>query len=193
MTDRSDHLIERAAALLRSASGSQVADGPPAGASASDGPAEGNAVRPMPPSGRANSPPVFIQPPRPTPPAQLRQPDQAERTNNRSMLARGSSVAEIRGLSDHAPITLAMLEHAGLMVARANRTRTTEEYRIVIGRVLRALHDEVDPQFPSRTRCLPERGYGHERSTRRGKELHGSQSRRQHRPECRRECSDRRC
>ena len=41
-----------------------------------------------------------------------------------------------------------MLEQAGLMVARANRTRTTEEYRIVIGRVLRALHDEVDPQFP---------------------------------------------
>ncbi len=30
------------------------------------------------------------------------------------------------------------------MVARASRTRTTEEYRIVIGRVLRALHEDPD-------------------------------------------------
>jgi receptor protein-tyrosine kinase len=32
------------------------------------------------------------------------------------------------------------MEQAGLMVARTNRTRTTEEYRIVIGRILRAMN-----------------------------------------------------
>jgi len=52
------------------------------------------------------------------------------------------TVADLRAGSTHQPITLEVLERAGLMVARNKRTRTAEEYRIVIGRVLRALHDE---------------------------------------------------
>ena len=40
-------------------------------------------------------------------------------------------------------IGLVALEGAGMVVARAARTRISEEYRIVIGRVLRALRDEA--------------------------------------------------
>jgi len=39
-------------------------------------------------------------------------------------------------------IALDAMERAGMVVARTARTRISEEYRIVIGRVLRALHDE---------------------------------------------------
>jgi receptor protein-tyrosine kinase len=46
--------------------------------------------------------------------------------------------------SDRPPLTLDLLERVGLMVARNKRTRTAEEYRIVIGRVLRALHEEPE-------------------------------------------------
>lgn len=63
-------------------------------------------------------------------------------------VTRGSSVAELRAASTQPPVGIAALERAGLMVARANRTRTTEEYRIVIGRVLRALHEKEEGQFP---------------------------------------------
>ena len=65
---------------------------------------------------------------------------------SQSVLARGGSVADLRSISTHAPIELALLERAGLMVARSSRTRTTEEYRIVIGRVLRALHEEAEDE-----------------------------------------------
>lgn len=41
-------------------------------------------------------------------------------------------------------ITLAVMEGAGMVVARAARTRISEEYRIVIGRVIRALRDDPD-------------------------------------------------
>lgn len=40
-------------------------------------------------------------------------------------------------------VGLVALEGAGMVVARAARTRISEEYRIVIGRVLRALRDEL--------------------------------------------------
>lgn len=40
-------------------------------------------------------------------------------------------------------IALVALEGAGMVVARAARTRISEEYRIVIGRVLRALREEA--------------------------------------------------
>lgn len=40
-------------------------------------------------------------------------------------------------------IGLVAMEGAGMVVARAARTRISEEYRIVIGRVLRALRDEA--------------------------------------------------
>ena len=145
MTDRSDHLIERAAALLRSANASQVAETSSAGASR---PADGGAARQESTGSTAHTPPAFIQPPRPILPTQHRQPEPSGRVAGGSMLARGGSAAEIRSSSGHPPVTLAMMEQAGLMVARTNRTRTTEEYRIVIGRVLRALHEEADPDFP---------------------------------------------
>ena len=41
-------------------------------------------------------------------------------------------------------ISIEAMESAGMVVARAARTRISEEYRIVIGRVLRALRDEPD-------------------------------------------------
>ncbi|MBC7800270.1 MAG: hypothetical protein H7Z10_06590 [Gemmatimonadaceae bacterium] len=41
-------------------------------------------------------------------------------------------------------ISLDALERGGMVVARAARTRISEEYRIVIGRVMRALRDEPD-------------------------------------------------
>ncbi len=41
-------------------------------------------------------------------------------------------------------IGLDAMERAGMVVARTARTRISEEYRIVIGRVLRALRDEPD-------------------------------------------------
>jgi len=41
-------------------------------------------------------------------------------------------------------IALDAMESAGMVVARTARTRISEEYRIVVGRVLRALHDDPD-------------------------------------------------
>ena len=148
MTDRSDHLIERAAALLRSANAGQVVDQPAnPDAGARNPPERGlpQAAEVVPPRSPdaghgAPPPPRFVPPPRPTPPVQL----SAEASGRRAVLARGGSVADLRAHSPHAPIELAMLERAGLTVARSGRTRTTEEYRIVIGRVLRALHEEIE-------------------------------------------------
>lgn len=143
MTDRSDHLIERAAALLRSANAGQVVDqvsSPEAGADRRP-PAMPAAETRQP----GSPPPRFVPPPRPTPPIQLSSEARGGR-NSQSVLARGGSVADIRAYSTHAPIELAVLERAGLMVARSSRTRTTEEYRIVIGRVLRALHEDPEDE-----------------------------------------------
>ena len=58
------------------------------------------------------------------------------------------SVAQLPKDATLPQVSLQALEQAGLMVARLNRTRTTEEYRIVIGRLLQALHDgqsEAEP------------------------------------------------
>jgi protein-tyrosine kinase len=52
----------------------------------------------------------------------------------------------LRASPSRPPLALDVLERAGLMVARNKRTRTAEEYRIVIGRVLRALHDEPEAE-----------------------------------------------
>lgn len=145
MTDRSDHLIERAAALLRSANAGQVVDQSPPAVSATDGSADGQGTRGPDRARPGSAPPRFVPPPRPTPPIQL-SADLANGRRSQAVLARGGSVADLRALSTHAPIELAMLERAGLMVARSSRTRTTEEYRIVIGRVLRALHEDLEDE-----------------------------------------------
>ncbi len=54
------------------------------------------------------------------------------------------SAAEIPSSPSRPVISLDTLERAGLVVARTKRTRVSEEYRIVIGRILRALHEEPD-------------------------------------------------
>src|SRR4051794_35128143 len=133
MTDKSDHLIERAAALLRSASAARPAEqagealrvaAPPSAPRPDSGPS-------LPPG----VPPLLVPPPRagvmgPAPTAIRPRP-----------FASGTA-ADLRATSAIEPIALDTLERAGLMVARNKRTRTAEEYRIVIGRVLRALHED---------------------------------------------------
>ena len=147
MMDRSDHLIERAAALLRSANAGQVVeqsgplpsapiDGQNAGATSTE---ISRGAKP----GIGHPPPKFVPPPRPPTPSQHGPVPTASQKQG-SALARGGRVADLRSITTHPPVDLATLERAGLMVARNHRTRTTEEYRIVIGRVLRALHDETE-------------------------------------------------
>lgn len=51
------------------------------------------------------------------------------------------------------PISLDVLQSAGMVVARTVRTRISEEYRIVLGRVLRALREEQGAAGASSTIC----------------------------------------
>lgn len=129
MSDRSDHLIERAAALLRAAKAGNV-DVSPIGANeslafVSSKAHLGPGARPRQPTGMAL--------PRGNDTGSHAKFASAQVTNT-------TRVSDLRHRSAHQPVGIATLESAGLMVARMNRTRTTEEYRIVIGRVLRALH-----------------------------------------------------
>lgn len=128
MSDRSEHLIERAAALLRSANAGQVLPQDIGGKQGGNRPArlsDGSTSRQL------------LQPP------PLRTAATPAGANVGSP-GRAQSVDQLRSRSNQAPVTIAALERAGLMVARMSRTRTTEEYRIVIGRVLRALHEVQD-------------------------------------------------
>ncbi len=129
MSDRSDHLIERAAALLRNANAGHVVD-------RSDGLGDASQASTRP----AGAEPVL---PRslPTSSLTLPRPIKEPARPSKTAVVQGPSLAELRAKSIHTSIGIAALEQAGLMVARTNRTRTTEEYRIVIGRVLRAMHD----------------------------------------------------
>lgn len=140
MSEKSDHLIERAAALLQSANAAQAGDGaPPAAASSSAQRAAGEPKR-VPP------------PPRMMPPAPLPGPLGARRSP--TPLSRSGSIADIRAGLKQPAIPLTVLERSGLMVARAKRTRTAEEYRIVMGRVLRALHEEPELNAPASPEAL---------------------------------------
>lgn len=145
MSDRSDHLIERAAALLRSANAGQVVETANAGGGAPsvlpDPPPRAGAAQGAASLNSGNAQPRFVPPPRPVPRPQLAPGTPATAGNS---LVRGGSVADLRPYLKFPPIELAALERAGLMVARNSRTRTTEEYRIVIGRVLRALHEDPE-------------------------------------------------
>ena len=134
MSDRSDHLIERAAALLRVANAGHVVDG-----SANPNVATG---RPAPSISGDRGPAR----PLPLSPLALPRPGISV-GQSKPTLPCTRSVAELRATSKQAPVGIASLEQAGLMVARTNRTRTTEEYRIVIGRVLRALHESQERQL----------------------------------------------
>lgn len=150
MTDKSDHLIERAAALLRSANAGQVVEQPAPGTKAANARGPGATTDPTSaglPRGEPGEQAKFVPPPRPVPNLSL--PGGGVRS--RAPALRGTSVADLRSSSKIAAVELARLERAGLMVARTGRTRTAEEYRIVMGRVLRALHEdfEGEPLPPS--------------------------------------------
>lgn len=159
MNERSDHLIERAAALLRSANAGHVVDHPTAPAQSPamtsstplPAPTPGESGRGRLPSG----PPKFVPPPRPAPPKQLGLSAPPGASRAAPALATSGSVADIRAILAHPPVALGTLERAGLMVARNSRTRTSEEYRIVIGRVLRALHEEPDAEPASQGNGWP--------------------------------------
>jgi len=140
MTEKSDHLIERAAALLRSGAAPRPAEpAEPVGFSQARATPRDDLPPRLPPgvqpilvapatAGKLGpSPAVTAPPPRPRPAP-----------------VAGGAVSELRPGLGHKPLSLEVLERAGLMVARNKRTRTAEEYRIVIGRVLRALHEEPD-------------------------------------------------
>ncbi len=129
MSDRSDHLIERAAALLRAAKAGHVVGGGPA-----PGDVLGDAdkvlseaqarIRRIPQIAQALPPP----------------PVKGSRATASPSVLKTGTVSDLRLSSTNSPVGIDVLEQAGLMVARTNRTRTTEEYRIVIGRILRAIH-----------------------------------------------------
>lgn len=117
-----NHLIERAAARLR-------ADGPAPSGPAAQAPLAmpPPAVLPL-PGQSPGQPPL---PPMGTPPAApVGGPVQAP------IAPGGTSLPE---LAEGTPaIGMEALEQAGLAVARAARTRVSEEFRIVVGRVMRA-------------------------------------------------------
>ena len=149
MPDRPDHLIERAAALLRA---SQVARVPDRAAGSGFG---GEPVLTLKDAATAFRPSVPIPsqiPVRPNPsipspklvtppPLPLKLPPTLGADSAKPPLPGVQSPA-IHMLDGTPVVGLDVLERAGLVVARTKRTRVSEEYRIVIGRVLRALHEE---------------------------------------------------
>jgi protein-tyrosine kinase len=153
----SDHLIERAAALLQGAIRPALPlDGPlrPAGP-AQDAQPRGDAeVDDLPPPvSRAFVPlpqakPSLVQSPQPPlalatgaplAPATLGLP-----AGPAALQPPPQPAPSQPALPQHAPIGYDRLQAAGLVMARGSRSRISEEYRIVLGRVLRALREELD-------------------------------------------------
>ena len=127
-----DHLIERAAALLRSGGTDPLGEQPaPAGRAAPER---------APPGPLPDSPALQI-PPRPAP---IERP--APERVQASPVPNPQPVAAPNPGQTPAPATPAIamdaLEKAGMVMARSARSRISEEYRIVVGRVLRALRAE---------------------------------------------------
>jgi len=119
-----DHLIERAAALLQSGA---VAKVPPAA---------------LPPEPGRDTLPGVVPFPADTAPARaptLPLPAPQARANAVPQPA----TAQPAPVQQQPPVTLDLLQAAGMVVARGGRTRISEEYRIVLARVLRALRDEA--------------------------------------------------
>ena len=127
MSDKSDHLIERAAALLGTAN-------PPAG------PDQAGVVhdRITPLRARPLAPPGPVPPPQAPPIPALPSASPAGPPAAREAAAPAARPT----------IPLDVLERAGLVVARTKRTRISEEYRIVIGRVLRTMHEGPGGKAP---------------------------------------------
>lgn len=180
----SNHLIERAAALLKASGAPRLPDAPPPGAFMapdSPGPAphpntgrpddpDSGQAAPVVPAGRPSATlapaplapeslapaPVStaIRPPSsgvaqgPTPkllgqpPVRLQSPILDASSSGTSPLPAPAARTETPALLPS--ISIETLERGGMVVARAARTRISEEYRIVIGRVLRALREETE-------------------------------------------------
>ena len=127
----SDHLIERAAALLQSGQTARLRD--PLDPASDVGPitTEGAGMpRPLVPNAPLSAPPAPSMPSGPVVPGATAVLEQA---------APPATRAEPAALP---VVSLDALERAGMVVARTARTRISEEYRIVIGRVMRALRAE---------------------------------------------------
>ncbi len=168
MASQPDHLIERAAALLAGTARPRgVPDEPPKGAAAKPPaslpptpllpslasalitPTPAPTLAPLP---EARLPPAPGTAPRPAgavpleavPPATpVPVPPIPVPPGSRPVLPRPAPAVQADAGSLLPSIALVALEGAGMVVARAARTRISEEYRIVIGRVLRALRDEA--------------------------------------------------
>ena len=152
MSEKADHLIERAAALLRSASTTQLPEHPaeapdqgpgltPAmnGAAAAAAFADAVAAAPACHGGPTGLSPDWRPSARPRAALGASPPGSTTQT---ALTGAITSAADIPPSPLRPPISLETLERAGVMVARNHRTRVAEEYRIVIGRVLRALHED---------------------------------------------------
>ncbi|GAC1338910.1 MAG: XrtA-associated tyrosine autokinase [Acetobacteraceae bacterium] len=150
MSDKADHLIERAAALLRSAvpprapsvgfDPETIADGMPGPLPA--GLAAPNSANPG--GSQLSAPALLVPPSRPTAIVNGGHSPAKPAARPTRPLETVTSAAEIAASPSRPIISLDTLERAGLLVARNKRTRTAEEYRIVIGRMLRALHEEPE-------------------------------------------------
>jgi len=161
-----DHLIERAAALLQNAaarSPGAIAPGsvpvarvtqaplprpvplPPAMPSIVDAPAadlpDAQAPPPL-PDGVVGAIPL----PQALQPATIQpgtiQPAAAQPAAAQPAATQPAATQPAATQPGQPPISLDVLQAAGMVVARATRTRISEEYRIVLGRVLRALREE---------------------------------------------------
>lgn len=115
-------------------------------APAAEGTAPGRTAPPL-HAGEAPGPPEAWSPPMPDAlpqPAAPARPIPAPPAASRPVPPRPPTATMRADAGSLLPsIALVALEGAGMVVARAARTRISEEYRIVIGRVLRALRDEA--------------------------------------------------
>lgn len=141
MTEKADHLIERAAALLRTASVARSPDPVepvrPSEPAPRPRPAARNDSAPALPPGVQ---PILVAPGRPA----LVGGGPLSANMPRPRPVSGGAATDLRETTSIPLLSLEVMERAGLMVARNKRTRTSEEYRICIGRVLRALHEEPE-------------------------------------------------
>lgn len=148
MTASPDHLIERAAALLRSGGTDPLSEQPvPASRAAPDRAPPG----PLPDSPALQIPPRPMPAERPGPaertvPAERTGPERAQASpvpspQPSAMPSPGQPSAAPTALATPV-LTMEALEKAGMIMARSARSRISEEYRIVVGRVLRALRAE---------------------------------------------------
>ena len=151
-----DHLIERAAALLQNAAARS-----PDAIALGDAPVARVTQAPLPrPVPLPPAVPPIVNPPaadlpdaRDPPPLpdgavgviplpQALQPATIQPAVFQPAATQPAAAAQPAAQPGQPPISLDVLQAAGMVVARTTRTRISEEYRIVLGRVLRALREE---------------------------------------------------